>query len=82
MLHPSAYIQDEIQKIEVYKKIAAIESMDDYKDIKEELEDRYSVIPEAVTHQVEATPGLFLESRKIFDGFITLSGRFSQTYLS
>ena len=48
MLHPSAYIQDEIQKIEGYKKIAAIESMDDYKDIKEELEDRYSVIPEAV----------------------------------
>ena len=38
---PSAYIEDEIQKIEVYKKIAA-------NDIKEELEDRYSTIPEAV----------------------------------
>lgn len=45
---PSAYIQDEIQKIEVYKKIAAIENMNDYNDIKEELEDRYSVIPEVV----------------------------------
>lgn len=45
---PSTYIEDEIQKIEVYKKIAAIESMEDYKEIKDELEDRYSNIPEAV----------------------------------
>ena len=45
---PSSYIEDEIQKIEVYKKIAAIENMDDYTEIKEELEDRYSSIPEAV----------------------------------
>ena len=45
---PSIYIQDEIQKIEIYKKIAAIENMNDYKDIKAELEDRYSNIPEVV----------------------------------
>lgn len=45
---PSSYIEDEIQKIEIYKKIAAIEDMDDYNDIKAELEDRYSAIPEAV----------------------------------
>lgn len=45
---PSTYIEDEIQKIEVYKKIAAIEDMNDYNDIKDELEDRYSVIPESV----------------------------------
>lgn len=42
------YIEDEIQKIEVYKKIAAIESLDDYMDIKAELEDRYSEIPDPV----------------------------------
>ena len=42
---PSTYIEDEIQKIEVYKKIAALESFDEYMDIKEELEDRYSEIP-------------------------------------
>lgn len=45
---PATYIDDEIQKIEIYKKIAAIENIDDYNDIKEELEDRYSKIPEAV----------------------------------
>ena len=45
---PGTYIEDEIQKIEVYKKIAAIENLDDYMDIKAELEDRYSEIPEPV----------------------------------
>lgn len=45
---PGTYIEDEMQKIEIYKKIAAIESIDDYMDIKEELEDRYSDIPEPV----------------------------------
>ncbi len=45
---PGTYIEDEIQKIEIYKKIAAIESLDDYMDIKSELEDRYSEIPEPV----------------------------------
>lgn len=42
------YIKDEIQKIEVYKKIAAIESQEDFDDIKDELEDRYSSIPDSV----------------------------------
>lgn len=45
---PSQYIEDEIQKIEVYKKIAAIENSDDYEYVKEELEDRYSTIPDTV----------------------------------
>ena len=45
---PSGYIKDEVQKIEVYKKIAAIESLDEFMDIKEELEDRYSNIPDEV----------------------------------
>lgn len=39
------YIEDETQKIEVYKKIAAIENQEDYDDIKSELQDRYSKIP-------------------------------------
>ena len=44
----SHYIEDEIQKIEIYKKFAAIESLEEYKDIEEELKDRYSQIPDAV----------------------------------
>lgn len=45
---PPTYIEDEVQKIEIYKKIAAIESDSEYMDIKEELEDRYSEIPEPI----------------------------------
>ncbi|WP_446898060.1 transcription-repair coupling factor [Clostridium sp. LBM24168] len=39
------YIENEVQKIEVYKKIAAITCYEDMMDIKEELEDRFSTIP-------------------------------------
>lgn len=42
------YVEDEIQKISVYKKIAAIENKEDYEDIKEELQDRFSTIPQSV----------------------------------
>jgi transcription-repair coupling factor (superfamily II helicase) len=45
---PGCFIEDEMQKIEVYKKIAAIESYDDFMDVKEELEDRFSEIPISV----------------------------------
>ncbi|WP_294401281.1 transcription-repair coupling factor [uncultured Clostridium sp.] len=47
------YIEDEIQKIEVYKKIAAIDSYEEYEDIKEELEDRYSKIPHPVRNLMD-----------------------------
>lgn len=45
---PSAYIKDEVQKIEVYKKIAAIDSYEDMIEIQDELEDRFSTIPSSV----------------------------------
>lgn len=45
---PNKYIENESQKIEIYKRIAAIGCYDDMMDIKEELEDRFSDIPEPV----------------------------------
>lgn len=42
---PGYYIQDEIQKLDIYKKIASIEQEKDYFDIQEEIEDRYGTIP-------------------------------------
>ena len=45
---PSTYIEDESQKIEIYKKIAAIECHEDMLDIQEEIEDRFSDIPASV----------------------------------
>lgn len=42
---PSDYIEDELMKIEMYKKIATIDSKEDMYDVQEELEDRFSDIP-------------------------------------
>ena len=42
---PETYIADENQKIEIYKKIAYIESQEDIYDIEEEIEDRFGDIP-------------------------------------
>lgn len=50
---PGEYINDEVQKIEIYKKIAAIESYDDMMDIQEELEDRFSNIPPSVQNLMD-----------------------------
>ncbi|GAA0181573.1 transcription-repair coupling factor [Clostridium sediminicola] len=45
---PERYISDEMQKIEVYKRIASIDSEESLMDIQEELEDRFSDIPDSV----------------------------------
>ncbi len=42
---PEVYIVNEEQKLEIYKKIAAIESTDDYDDMQDELRDRFGDIP-------------------------------------
>ncbi|SFJ35547.1 transcription-repair coupling factor (superfamily II helicase) [Thermoflavimicrobium dichotomicum] len=45
---PSEYIQDEKQKIELYKKIRAISTLDEVKELEEEIEDRFGNLPEPV----------------------------------
>ncbi|MPM26154.1 Transcription-repair-coupling factor [bioreactor metagenome] len=45
---PSSYIVDETQKIEVYKKIASIDSYEYMMELQEEIEDRFSDIPNTV----------------------------------
>ncbi|KEH94403.1 transcription-repair coupling factor [Clostridium novyi] len=49
---PGNYIKDEVQKIEVYKKIANIDSKESMMDIQEELEDRFSDIPPSVDNLI------------------------------
>lgn len=49
-----SYIEDEQQRIEVYKKIASIREDDDVIDIMDELTDRYGDIPDAVENLIEA----------------------------
>lgn len=50
---PESYIQSEMQKLEMYKKIAAIQSQEDFYEIQEELEDRYGDIPSSVNYLLE-----------------------------
>ena len=45
---PDSYISNEYQKLDIYKRIAAIETQQDYDDMLEELLDRFGEMPKAV----------------------------------
>jgi transcription-repair coupling factor (superfamily II helicase) len=45
---PSDYIYDSMQKIEIYKKVATIRSLEEAIDLALELEDRFGKLPQAV----------------------------------
>jgi transcription-repair coupling factor (superfamily II helicase) len=49
----NSYINDENQKIEMYKKIASIQDEKDILDIRDELIDRYGEIPEAAESLIQ-----------------------------
>ncbi len=50
---PRAFIQDEEQKIEIYKKIAAINNIEDYRELIDELIDRFGDIPKEVENLMD-----------------------------
>ena len=45
---PAAYIKNEYQKLDIYKRISAIETEDEYMDMQDELLDRFGDIPKSV----------------------------------
>jgi len=45
---PSTYIRNEIQKLDMYKRIAAVASREDLGEIQDELTDRFGEMPECV----------------------------------
>ena len=45
---PDSYISNEYQKLDIYKRIAGIETQQDYDDMLEELLDRFGEMPKAV----------------------------------
>ncbi len=47
---PSTYIKNEVQKLDIYKRIAAIDTMDEYEDMQDELIDRFGTIPKVTEH--------------------------------
>ena len=51
---PDGYIADDTQRMDMYRRIAGMESAEDYDDILDELTDRYSDPPGAVVNLLEA----------------------------
>lgn len=47
---PATYIRNEVQKLDIYKRIAGIESEEELMDMQEELMDRYGDLPQAVNN--------------------------------
>lgn len=47
---PSDYIYDSIQKIEIYKKVAVVSSIDESAELEDELLDRFGELPLAVSN--------------------------------
>lgn len=47
---PSTYIKNEIQKLDIYKRIAEIENEEELMDMQEELLDRFGDLPNAVNN--------------------------------
>lgn len=45
---PAAYVRNEYQKLELYKRISAIESKDEMEDMTDELIDRFGELPRSV----------------------------------
>ena len=50
---PDFYIKNQLQRMELYKKIAAVCTLQDYYDIQEELEDRFGDLPKSVQTLLE-----------------------------
>lgn len=62
---PPSYILNETQKLEIYKRIAAIESQSECDDMKEELMDRFGELPVSVLNLLRIAL-LKSKARKLF----------------
>lgn len=60
---PSTYIKNEEQKLDMYKRIASIESLDDYLDVQDELMDRFGEIKMPVLNLVKVSYLKYLAHR-------------------
>ena len=50
---PSKYISNEQQKLEIYKKISLIKTIEDYMDCQDEIEDRFGTAPKQVQNLLD-----------------------------
>ena len=45
---PSSYIKNEALKLDIYKRIAAVDTLEEYADMQDELIDRFGIMPKSV----------------------------------
>lgn len=68
---PATYIKSEYQKLDIYKRIAALESMDELNDMKDELSDRYGSVPSCADNLLMIA---LIKSKAHKLGFIEIKG--------
>ncbi|MCR5278625.1 MAG: transcription-repair coupling factor [Lachnospiraceae bacterium] len=77
---PPEYILNEIQKLDTYKRIAAVSSDEEAKDMREELRDRFGTLPPAVEHLIRISL-LRIKAHKLYISDIKgVNGRISFTF--
>ena len=75
---PATYIRNEIQKLDMYKRIASIETADDVEEMQDELTDRFGDMPECVDLLIRVAylkalaHKAYVEKLTIRDGFLVL----------
>ena len=50
---PSSYIKNEVQKLEIYKRIAGIENEEEYEEMIDELSDRFGELPKSAQNLLD-----------------------------
>jgi transcription-repair coupling factor (superfamily II helicase) len=74
------YIEDEEQKIEIYKRISTIESIEDYRELIDELIDRYGDLPKPVESLMNISYIRSLGSRNHIKNIIQIEKRVKLEY--
>lgn len=75
---PSTYIKNEMQKLDMYKRIACIETAEDMEEMQEELVDRFGDLPTSVNllvnvaHLKAIAHRAYVEKLIIKDGFMVM----------
>lgn len=76
------YIEDEDQKIEIYKKISSVESMDDYRELIDELIDRFGDLPKPVENLMNISYIRALASKNGIKNILQLRERIRLDFVS
>lgn len=78
---PKDYIEDEETMLEVYKKIATIETLDDYRDLVDELVDRFSDIPKNVINLMDISYMRQMAKKSKIISIIERNGTYTISFL-